>query len=91
MLGRECPELPCNLVFEDQEWQAVYIVTTREKPPEIPPSLGEIIRMVASYGGFLNRKSDGFPGPQTIWIGLQRCRDFVLGVEAQKDLDGKRR
>ena len=91
MLGRECPELPCNLIFEDQEWQAVYIVTTREKPPEIPPSLGEIIRMVASYGGFLNRKGDGFPGPQTIWIGLQRCRDFVLGVEAQKALDGKRR
>ncbi|MBF0423787.1 MAG: IS4 family transposase [Magnetococcales bacterium] len=91
MLGRECPELPCNLVFEDQEWQAVYIVTTRERPPEIPPSLGKIIRMVAGYGGFLNRKSDGFPGSQTIWIGLQRCRDFVLGVEAQKDLDGKRR
>ena len=91
MLGRQCPELPCNLVFEDDEWQAVYIVTTKQPPPETPPSIDEIIRMVASYGGFLNRKGDGFPGPQTIWIGLQRCRDFVLGIEAQKAIEGRRR
>ena len=90
MLGRECPELPCDLVFEKQEWQAVYIVTKKENPPETPPSIDEIVRMVASYGGFLNRKGDGFPGPQTIWIGLQRCRDFVLGVEAQKVLVERR-
>jgi len=86
MLGRNCPELPCDLIFEDVEWQAVYIVTKKEPPPETPPSIDTIIRMIASYGGFLNRKNDGFPGPQTIWIGLQRCRDFVLGVEAQKEI-----
>lgn len=91
MLGRECPELPCDLVFEEQEWQAVYIVTKKEQPPETPPSIDEIIRMIASYGGFLNRKGDGFPGPQTIWIGLQRCQDFVLGVEAQKATGARRR
>ena len=91
MLGRECPELPCDLVFEEQEWQAVYIVTKKEQPPETPPSIDEIIRMIASYGGFLNRKGDGFPGPQTIWIGLQRCQDFVLGVEAQKAIGARRR
>jgi len=37
MLGRTCPELPCNLVFEDEEWQAVYIVTKKKQPPETPP------------------------------------------------------
>lgn len=82
MLGRECPELPCSLVFEEEEWQAVYIVTKKEQPPETPPSMDEMIRMVASYGGFLNRKGDGYPGPQTIWIGLQRSRDFALAVSA---------
>lgn len=82
MLGRECPEIPCNLVFEEEEWQAVYIVTKKEQPPETPPSIDEMIRMVASYGGFLNRKGDGYPGPQTIWIGLQRSRDFALAVSA---------
>ena len=35
-------------------------------------------------GGFLNRKCDGFPGPQSIWVGLQRTRDFVLALEANK-------
>lgn len=84
MLGRECPELPCNLVFEDEEWQAVYIVTKKAPPPKSPPSMDEMIRMIAGYGGFLNRKGDGNPGPQTLWIGLQRCRDFALAIEAAK-------
>ncbi len=84
MLGRSCPELPCNVMFADEEWQALYIVAKRQTPPQVPPSLNEMVRMVAGFGGFLNRKNDGFPGPQTLWIGLQRCRDFVLAMEAQR-------
>lgn len=84
MLGRTCPELPCNVVFADEEWQAVYLVAKRQPPPQVPPALNEMIRMVAGFGGFLNRKGDGFPGPQTLWIGLQRTRDFVLAIEAQR-------
>jgi len=37
-----------------------------------------MIRMVASFGGFLGRKADGEPGPKSLWTGLQRIRDFVL-------------
>jgi len=84
MLGRQCPELPCDVVFAEEEWQALYIVARREPPPEQPPSLDQMVRMVAGFGGFLNRKGDGFPGPQTIWIGLQRGRDFVLAIEATR-------
>jgi hypothetical protein len=40
--------------------------------------------MVAGFGGFLNHKGDGFPGPQTLWIGLQRAADFVLALDAQQ-------
>jgi hypothetical protein len=86
MLGRECPEMPCNTVFADEEWKAVYLVTQRKPPPEEPPSLNTMVRMVASLGGFLNRKSDGFPGPKTLWIGLQRVPDFVLALEAQRSI-----
>jgi len=43
-----------------------------------------MVRMVAGFGGFLNRTGDGFPGPQTLWIGLQRAADFVLALEAQR-------
>ncbi len=86
MLGRKCPNLSCDTVFETEEWQAVYIVTKRTPPPKQPPRLNEMVKMIASYGGYLNRKGDGEPGPKTLWIGLQRVRDFVLGINAQKEL-----
>ncbi len=87
-LGRDCPEMPCDAVFADAEWQAVYLVTRRQPPPTEPPSLETMVRMVAGLGGFLNRKGDGFPGPQTIWIGLQRAADFVRALQAQSDASG---
>jgi len=87
-LGRDCPEMPCDAVFADEEWRAVYLVTQRRAPPEQPPSLDTMVRMLATLGGFLNRKSDGFPGPKTIWIGLQRAADFVLALRAQQVADG---
>ena len=87
MLGRECLELPCNLVFADEGWQAIYLVAKRQPPPADPPSLDTMVRMVAGFGGFLNRKGDGFPGPQTIWIGLQRGRDFALTIETTKAME----
>jgi len=84
-LGRECPELSCEVVLGEQEWKAVYIVCKKQKPPEKPPTLDTMIKMVSSFGGFLNRKSDGFPGPKTIWIGMQRCRDFALAIESHSE------
>ena len=45
-----------------------------------------MVRMVAGLGGFLNRKHDGFPGSQTLWIGLQRAADFVMAMDAQRGL-----
>ena len=83
---RKCPNLSCDAVFDTEEWQAVYIVTKRTRPPQKPPRLDEMVKMIASYGGYLNRQGDGEPGPKTLWIGLQRVRDFVLGVNAQKEL-----
>ena len=88
MLGRECPEMPCDTVFAEEEWQTVYLVTQRMAPPDEPPSLNTMVRMIASLGGFLNRKHDGFPGPKTLWIGLQRVADFVLALQAQRSVAG---
>jgi len=84
MLGRICPELPCDVVFAEEEWHTVYIVTHRQPPPATPPPLNDMVRMVASFGGFLNRKGDGFPGAETLWIGLTRCHDFVIAMQAQR-------
>lgn len=73
MLGRETPELPCTVFFKDIEWKALccYVKKT-PKVPQKPPSLREAMFMVGAIGGHLGRKSDGFPGTQTLWRGLQR-------------------
>lgn len=86
MLGRNCSDLPCNAVFATEEWEAVYLVTQRKRPPRQPPPLGEILVLVARLGGFLARKGDGPPGPKAIWIGLQRARDFAIALQAREAL-----
>lgn len=83
-LGRTVPDLPCEVAFSRPEWQAVYLVSQRRAPPSQPPPLQEILSLVAGLGGYLARKGDGPPGPKTIWIGLQRVRDFVTALEAQE-------
>jgi hypothetical protein len=77
-LGRECPELPCDVVFDEDEWQAFWVVCYGEEALNNKPSLGEFVIKVAEVGGFLARKADGVPGPQAVWQGLTRVRDFTL-------------
>ena len=76
-LGRETPDMPCTIFFDDSEWKAlVGFIHQTPATPGTPPTLQEAIVMVATLGGFLNRKSDGFPGAETIWRGLQRLDDI---------------
>lgn len=77
MMGRKCPDLPCDAVLTEDEWQSVYWVVKQEPPPKKPPSLQRMVELIASLGGYLGRKHDGPPGPQTLWIGLQRTRDYA--------------
>jgi hypothetical protein len=76
-LGRSCPEMSCEAVFEPAEWKAVYVVVRREPPPKVAPKLQEMIRLVAQLGGYVNRKRPDEPGPQTLWLGLQRLHDIA--------------
>jgi len=81
-LGRETPDVPCTVFFEDAQWKALVCIAKKtNKPPTTPPTLREAIRMVASFGGFLGRKSDGEPGTQTLWRGWQRLEDFTIAYE----------
>src|ERR1700744_575385 len=85
-LGRTCPELDAGLLFETDEWKAAFILN-RKTPPDKPPQLNEVIRLVARLGGFLARKGDGEPGVKTIWLGLQRIVDFVAGIKYMRELE----
>jgi hypothetical protein len=40
-----------------------------------PPSLNEMIRMIASLGGYVIQRSTQ-PGTQTLWFGLRRVHDL---------------
>lgn len=76
--GRETPDVPCTVYFEEAEWKALAAYLSQNPvPPAQPPSLHKAMRMVATLGGFLGRKSDGEPGTQTLWLGLQRLDDLT--------------
>jgi hypothetical protein len=79
--AREKPEVPCTRILEEFEWKVLWITVharTRQLPA-MPPTLREAVRMIAQLGGFLGRKCDGEPGPQTLWRGLRRLHDLSQG------------
>lgn len=93
-LGRSCPELDCQAVFEPSEWRSVWKVTHSGPVPRRPPKLDLMVRLIAQLGGYINRPTRADPpGPQTLWIGLQRMQDlawawdmFGPGSRNQKDV-----
>ncbi len=77
-LARAFPEISCEKVFEPAEWKAVTHVVCRGSAPAKPPRLMAMVRMVAQLGGYVDRKRPDPPGPQTVWLGLQRTHDMAL-------------
>jgi hypothetical protein len=78
ILGRQTPDVPCTTVFEDCEWQAVWVwVNQRKDHPEEPPTLEQMVRMIGRLGGHLGRRGDGMPGSETLWRGMQRVPDLA--------------
>ena len=82
MMGRYCPDVSCECVFSREEWQTTFVVLYRKKPPKNPPTLNEMTRMVASLGGYLNRRSDPEPGVKTMWIGFRNLQEHLKAKEA---------
>ena len=79
-MGRECPDLDCEAIFEPSEWKAVWMAVHRKKPSRKAPRLSEMVHLIASLGGYVERpKSE--PGAQTLWIGLQRMYDLAWAWE----------
>ncbi|NNE00537.1 MAG: IS4 family transposase [Pirellulaceae bacterium] len=74
-LGRECPEIDCEVIFEPSEWKSVYVILGEDLPAEGCPSLNTVVRMIARLGGFIDRPKN-HPGTQTLWVGLQRSYDL---------------
>lgn len=84
-LGRVHPDLEASLLFTESEWKGAFILAKKPIPKQIP-TVREVIRQIAMLGGFLGRKGDGEPGVKTLWLGMQRLRDFVLGMEHMRGI-----
>lgn len=80
-LGRECPEIDCEVIFEASEWKSVYVTLGQALPQEGCPSLNEVVRAIAQLGGFIDRPKN-HPGTQTLWVGLQRTYDLSTAWNA---------
>ncbi len=88
-LGRECPELEAtSLVFEPEEWMAAYLLNEKE-PPNKEPTMNEVLRLIASLGGFLGRKEDGEPGVKTIWQGMEKVASFAAGMKLARRMESR--
>jgi len=77
--GRETPDIPCDVFLSEDEWQVLWACVKKEPPPAKPPPIGQITPMIASLGGYLNRKGDGPPGTTTMWRGLIRLQAMADG------------
>jgi Transposase DNA-binding/Transposase Tn5 dimerisation domain len=75
-MGRSCPDIDCEAIFEPSEWKAVWVAVYRTPPPERSPRLAEMVHLVAGLGGYVERPHSE-PGTQTLWIGLQRMHDLA--------------
>lgn len=81
-MGRTCPDLDARHFFDPAEIRAAYMRSKSGSPAQ--PRLNEVLRLIAQFGGFLARKSDGEPGVQTIWKGLRKIR---IAAEALRFAD----
>lgn len=83
-MGRTCPDLDAALFFDPDEIRGAHLLT-KKKMPALPPTLNEIVRLIAQVGGFLGRKSDGEPGVKTIWRGLSQVHAAAETLRALRD------
>jgi hypothetical protein len=73
MLGRMDPQAPCTVFSRDPEWKALYSwYDHTTQIPVTPPTLRDATRWIAIKGRFQGRKSDGHPGAEVMWHGLQK-------------------
>jgi hypothetical protein len=75
-LSRQQPDLPATELLAEDEVKVLCTMSERLKG-KTTLGLREAVRAIAQWGGFLARKSDGEPGPMTLWLGLLRLNDYT--------------
>jgi hypothetical protein len=77
-LARISPELPCDIIFGEDEWKILYCTVNKTQiPPNEPYTIAEAVIFIARLAGWGGAKSDGAPGLKVIWLGLSKL-NFLL-------------
>lgn len=80
LASRNDPDRPVNEVVPHRWTDGLSRVLRRPRPLN---TVRDFFRALASLGGFLGRKSDGEPGWQTIWRGLDTLLKCLRGMDAR--------
>lgn len=83
-MGRNCPDLDATLFFDADEIRAAHLLN-KMKMPATPPTVNEVVRLIARIGGFLARTGDGEPGVKTIWKGLDQVHASAETLRALRE------
>lgn len=88
MQGRETPAVPCSVLFDAAEWQALYMFSFKTKRlPATVPTLAEMILWIAKLGGYTDRRKTAHPGTTVIWRGLARLSDITAAWQVFNSLE----
>jgi hypothetical protein len=79
LLGRECPELPAEVLFSDLEIEVLEAYAKKNRIAQ-PTRLGNVVRLVARLGGYLGRANDPPPGHQIMWQGYSQLLTMCEGL-----------
>jgi hypothetical protein len=78
-ISRRSPSTPAQGLVPREWLEVIGQILRRPRPIQ---TVRDFLRAVASLGGFLGRKSDGEPGWQTIWLGLETLLVALRGYRA---------
>lgn len=78
-VARTAPDTPARRLVPPEWLEVLRKILKRPRPTH---TVREFVRALAGLGGFLGRKSDGEPGWQTIWRGLDTLLLAIRGYQA---------
>ncbi len=84
--ARRLPDTPSTSVYSKKGWRMIRMMRDKTIPPDVPPSVRKITRMLAGLGGFLGRKGDGEPGVKTVWQGYTKLVHYIEAAEALNEI-----
>ncbi|MBO4369375.1 MAG: IS4 family transposase [Desulfovibrio sp.] len=88
-LGREIPNLPPDILFDDIEMSVLRTLNKDEKKKPIL-TLYSALLVVAKLGGYLCRNSDQPPGYEVFWKGYQTLEAICDYERKKRELESQR-